>query len=340
MTDGFSDLLLPFGQDLSGRLVHASTVPRGLACGCICPQCAAPLQARQGDVLRHHFAHAADARCSGALETALHKLAKQIIVETGRVWVPELAAGYPTQWTGEEFRVQLRVCKQGWIVGSATAEVTMGDIRPDVVVQAASMPLAVEIFVAHEVDGEKRAKIRSADLSTIEIDLSGYPRSFDPEELRYFVLREAPRFWIHHQKQAEVLDLARQEYHEEYSRRQAARLARERAEEEKRLAEWGRKWDAENSPEARLARQRAADFARAADIERAKVVSMSGQGVAVDLGGLRRAALLRPTRWSGIDNYPSAGAFCGKCDGSNWYQTNTGWACQQCAPGLALRSVA
>ena len=38
-----------------GKLLHISEVPRGLACGCVCPACGDRLVARQGPLREHHF---------------------------------------------------------------------------------------------------------------------------------------------------------------------------------------------------------------------------------------------------------------------------------------------
>lgn len=49
---------IPFGLELtSNQLIDVGSVPRGNACGCICPSCNTPLVARQGDDNEWHFAH-------------------------------------------------------------------------------------------------------------------------------------------------------------------------------------------------------------------------------------------------------------------------------------------
>ena len=75
-----SDLKVPFGIR-NGRLVGTDKVERGLACGCICPECGASLEARKGNVVTHHFAHHAASNCIYGLESALHLGAKQILLD-------------------------------------------------------------------------------------------------------------------------------------------------------------------------------------------------------------------------------------------------------------------
>ena len=72
-------LVVPLGFDsATGKMFSAQDVVRGLACGCVCPECGLPLAAKKGDVLTWHFAHASVfGGCSGAAESSLHKLAKQ-----------------------------------------------------------------------------------------------------------------------------------------------------------------------------------------------------------------------------------------------------------------------
>lgn len=43
--------------DATGNIRFPDEVPRGSACGCHCPECGSPLQARQGETRQWHFAH-------------------------------------------------------------------------------------------------------------------------------------------------------------------------------------------------------------------------------------------------------------------------------------------
>ncbi len=80
-----------WGQRASdGRMVHVNDVPNGLACGCFCPVCNAPLVARQGKIRVPHFAHTAGRDCQRAGETALHMAAKQVLQDLkGCIVLPE-----------------------------------------------------------------------------------------------------------------------------------------------------------------------------------------------------------------------------------------------------------
>lgn len=71
---------ITYALNSEGRLVHIDSVPNGNECGCICPACKEPLQAKDaGHIRNHHFAHKLGADCPTALETTLHLLAKDKI---------------------------------------------------------------------------------------------------------------------------------------------------------------------------------------------------------------------------------------------------------------------
>lgn len=70
-----SDPPLLWALDANGNIRHVDDVTRGLACGCTCPNsdCGARLIARQGDVMRHSFAHESGMSCGWSFEAALSK---------------------------------------------------------------------------------------------------------------------------------------------------------------------------------------------------------------------------------------------------------------------------
>ena len=73
---------------LGDKLVHIDDVEQGLACNCICPHCKSQLVAKKGNQKINHFAHYNLADCNRGGETALHTLAKNIIAQTRKVFVP------------------------------------------------------------------------------------------------------------------------------------------------------------------------------------------------------------------------------------------------------------
>lgn len=83
--------LFTWAENSDGKLVHVDNVPRGLACGCVCPHCHEPLIARHGDVNEHGFAHHSESRRANlkiCYMVTLYKLAEQIIQAKKRIHVP------------------------------------------------------------------------------------------------------------------------------------------------------------------------------------------------------------------------------------------------------------
>lgn len=184
---------LAFGQTAEGRIVSIRDVVSGRACGCVCPACAEPLIARkfrEGPGRRaDHFAHARDRVCVHALETALHKLAKQILVDALGLTLPAIVADR------EGVRRQSHGAKHQ-AFESAAAEVAFPGVVADVVLRRGARDLIVEILVTHASDAEKVARIRGLETSAIEIDLSKLARRADLETVAEAVLVSAPRKWL------------------------------------------------------------------------------------------------------------------------------------------------
>jgi hypothetical protein len=100
---------LDFGLDHTGRMRGIDEVEQGLACNCECPECGSPLIARKGAVRVHHFAHQGESCTTGA-ETALHRMAKEI-VRTGIPTIElDLSTAYRRKrlgWTIEQLTDRL-----------------------------------------------------------------------------------------------------------------------------------------------------------------------------------------------------------------------------------------
>src|SRR5262249_55536160 len=95
----------------------------------------------------------------------------------------------------------------------ASAEVTVGTIRPDVLAHFAVEPVAIEIFVAHQVPRAKIEAFASRHLPAVEIDLRPFRHADLPEDRwRATVIDVAARAWLYPPKQArEENDRRRQE---------------------------------------------------------------------------------------------------------------------------------
>lgn len=183
---------LPYGLKDGAQPVHISEVPTGLACGCSCPQCGKRLVAKKGRLVVHHFAHYATqaAQCTWATESALHRLAKDILAGEKAIWLPAtplLLPGTP------------RAKDEGWFpYETARLEERINDVRADLLLTNGTDAVMVEIAVSHFCNEAKIQKIEAAGVSAIEINLSGFDLFNSDLDLRSALLKEAPRTWLFH----------------------------------------------------------------------------------------------------------------------------------------------
>lgn len=184
---------LPFGLK-EGKLVHISEVENGLKCECICPSCQGVLLAKKGSLKVHHFAHFNTEECRYGLETALHIAAKEILKRRKRIKIPSVVL--PIGARGREFH------QSGYIkFNDVKLERKLHEIIPDILVNVNGTLLIIEIKVTHGVDKLKLEKIKSLNISTIEIDLSNNNRIFKYNELEKIILDETNnKKWLFNRK--------------------------------------------------------------------------------------------------------------------------------------------
>lgn len=144
---------LDFGLDHTGRMRGVREVEQGLACNCVCPGCGRPLVAKKGPVRGHHFAHQGESCTTGA-ETALHRMAKQIVADERRLLEP--GRDTPTVFRD----------------AALPDEMYWPGRRPDVVLWSESMTVHVEVTVTHRCGPEKLDGIVRKGIPTLELDLS------------------------------------------------------------------------------------------------------------------------------------------------------------------------
>lgn len=172
-----------------------------------------------------HFAHSGPA-CGGGPETALHKLAKQIIATELSLLLPERVVVF-----GEKRRLLSETMEMRF----DRAQVEYYDLRdvvPDLYLVRQGRPLFVEVAVTHTCDELKIERLRNRGISSVEIDLSRTPRDACLEDVRDAVLRTAPRSWIFNKGIDEGLESMRVEAAREEEEQQ-----RELEERAKKLAE-------------------------------------------------------------------------------------------------------
>lgn len=177
----------------TGRIVHVREAGRGAACECVCCGCGERLLSKQGSKMSWHFAHR-DEACGGALESALHAAAKQLVAESREIMLPR-----------QRFKPLEPVPAKMFSYDKASLETPLGDVRPDILLSAEHRGerhyLLVEIRFSHAVDEQKRAYLSLNRLPCVEVDVRGVDFLGDPETLRKAVIHNSGhKVWIYHPK--------------------------------------------------------------------------------------------------------------------------------------------
>ena len=182
------------------KLVHISDVERGLKCGCNCQACGEILVAKKGDKVMHHFAHKSTIECEYGYQTSLHLAAKKVISENGIIQVPALCLTFP-----ETGRKELLEPERILNVSNVILEKKLDNIIPDILLMTDIGKIIVEIFVTHEIDTEKKKKIKRLGIPTIEIDLSNIDRNISEEDLQEVLIKKNEhKTWIYNGKREET----------------------------------------------------------------------------------------------------------------------------------------
>ncbi|AHM63188.1 hypothetical protein D770_24715 [Flammeovirgaceae bacterium 311] len=155
-------------QDIiTSRIKHITEVEKGLRCNCVCLKCGERLQGVKGEIRQWHFRHDIDTECNGAPETALHELAKQIIVDNNFIWLtPELSYSY----------------------SRAQKEAKIHEVQPDALLFSDMESWAIEVAVTHFTEPKKKAVYLQHRVNAVEIDLSKVPRDIEPKELEKILI--------------------------------------------------------------------------------------------------------------------------------------------------------
>ncbi|WP_316819062.1 hypothetical protein [Pedobacter nyackensis] len=119
-----------------------------------------------------HFRHkSANSNCKPALETLLHKTAKEIICANNSINLP----GRPA------------------FAYSGKPEISFSKYRPDVTLYGKEKNLLVEIEVSHPMTYEKHLDYQQQGADCLVIDLSNYPRVFHLSDLENEIIQQTDR---------------------------------------------------------------------------------------------------------------------------------------------------
>lgn len=145
---------------------------------------------------RFYFAHHRGSECPGGYETALHKMAKQILLDAGRVWLPERDVLLSLPLVFDETLTETLHFKSREVhfVSVVSEKRLENGLIPDVTALLRNnAELHVEILVTHAVDADKSQMLDNV----LEIDLSLLSEEtvLDSVALEAEVLKVAPRWW-------------------------------------------------------------------------------------------------------------------------------------------------
>lgn len=154
----------------TGESIYIENAKNGLLCNCICPDCEGRMVAVQGEQRKRewHFRHHEDTNCQGGIETALHKYAKQIIVENSEILISGSKLTY----------------------SKARQEEPLFSIVPDVSVVSNDENIYFEIVVTNPVNIQKEDFYKTGGHKSIEIDISSVSREIAAEELKDLILNK------------------------------------------------------------------------------------------------------------------------------------------------------
>ena len=128
-------------QDGNGKLIYIDDSEKGQEY--FCPGCKKLIVARKGNERAHHFAHKSKKfDCEHGYQSALHYMAKDCFLELE--YLTFLKNGVAVRYK----------------IDSVVLEQKVDDIIPDILVTCDGKRFIVEIYVTHEVDDEKKQKIK------------------------------------------------------------------------------------------------------------------------------------------------------------------------------------
>jgi hypothetical protein len=180
-------------------MVTPAEVPSGRACACTCPGCGIPLLAKKGEQIVWHFAHDGQP-CTGGTETAIHLMAKQIIMQERTILLPAVEVSLSaTDAFGRVRTVTGSLAKpREKRYSIIELEATRENRRPDAVgIDDEGQEHYIEVFVRHAVDAAKIQDMEERGCMCYEICLNDISAQTSIEQLRAAVVAAPERVrWI------------------------------------------------------------------------------------------------------------------------------------------------
>jgi competence CoiA-like predicted nuclease len=177
-----SKVKIPFAIK-NGRIVHISEVENGLACDSYCCLCGAQLIAKnnESNIKEAHFAHYDSEECGKALETSIHLAAKQFLLETKKIVVPDILY----------FDKSIEISFEKVEIEKSLSY----DIRVDAFGHINNVnKLIVEFAFTHMTGEKKKKKFNKLKIPAIEVSLNHSCYSF--EDIEKILLECGFKKWL------------------------------------------------------------------------------------------------------------------------------------------------
>lgn len=158
--------MLEFGiKKNTDKFVHVNSVPNGIKCGCICPECEDDLIAKNNCKDKsNHFAHVNLVEGRACLMTQLHLAAQNYFLNIAKFNLPKVLLTY-------DGRV-LTAPSKTINITSSKLEAPFGKFRADVLLETDIGQIVIEISVTHESEKPKIKYYKENEIPSLEYDLA------------------------------------------------------------------------------------------------------------------------------------------------------------------------
>ncbi len=238
-----SNKLLQIALDENDEFVSIYNVKTGLDCNSKCPNCKCRLVAKNkgktsNEALKPneklaHFAHYNAPECIGASESAIHLLAKEIILERRKLLLPSTIFN-------REVLVESKFIEFDEVILEKIIKVGDKYIKPDAILVKNKTELFIEFYKTHFVDDEKIEKIKWLGTSCLEIDLNLVDPLINGEINKEGIIEllekeEDSKFWLNNAKIKLLLENAKEkEKEKKKDEKEKLKLQQEKEYEEER----------------------------------------------------------------------------------------------------------
>ena len=189
-----------------------------------CAECGGKFIAVQPSAPRKQwfFRHDRLSDCEASRETAIHLLAKQILVEERKIMLPYLVMKpEPEVYREYKYHREIKLYQLGerkpYRFDAVQDEVWMDGKVPDIVALSGDRKLLIEIVVTHDIDEDKLNWIRKQNISTLRVSLSTLPYTATKGDVKRCLMtgwQDGINImqWVHHAKKQDHQTLANEHY--------------------------------------------------------------------------------------------------------------------------------